>query len=105
LSGELDMTSRESLADILRAEIDRPAVAAICVDLNEVTFIDSTGLQVLIRAQIDATTAGRRLIVTGAQGAPLRVLRLSGLLEILTHSPIPPPSSPETSPSPDSQAS
>ena len=62
----------------LEAVIDRLTVIPdhIIVDVSELTFIDSTGLRMLLKA---STMVERRIWLRGASRQILRVLEISGL--------------------------
>ncbi|MFI7024531.1 STAS domain-containing protein [Micromonospora sp. NPDC049900] len=82
LAGELDM----STAGQLNAVIDRLADAGerrLLVDLTDLTFCDSTGISVFVRGDNRAAAEGGWLRVTGASGRVERVLKVTGLAEVL----------------------
>jgi len=82
LTGELDMAG----GPVLEAQLERFAndgVAATLLDLRELTFMDSTGLGVLVRATKRAKQLGHPLAVVGVGGAPRRVLELTATEGIL----------------------
>ena len=58
-----------------RAENDQPGV--LVLDLREVTFFDSTGLQLVLDADVRAREEGRTFIVLAGDGEPRRVLELA----------------------------
>ncbi|MER5966208.1 STAS domain-containing protein [Streptomyces sp. NPDC002057] len=78
LAGEIDHTSR----DVLSAALMPPHGAAsprIVADLEGVTFLDSSGINILIVAHRQAAGAQGWLRIAGAQDAVLRVLTLVGI--------------------------
>ncbi|MBX7266670.1 STAS domain-containing protein [Micromonospora sp. Llam7] len=82
LAGELDMSG----APQLDAAIDGLATAGerrLLVDLTDLTFCDSTGIAALVRGDSLAAGEGGWLRVTGATGRVERVLKLTGLAEVL----------------------
>src|SRR4051794_23098977 len=82
LRGELDISTAPRLEeDLRRAEADGPAV--IMVDLSGLDFMDSTGLRLLISADLRAREAGRRLVLVQGNEMVQRVLRLTRLDERL----------------------
>lgn len=83
IAGELDMSSAGRLRQDLLAAVDDPAVTVVKADLSGVTFIDSTGIGVLIATNNAATRAGRRFVVTRASAPVIRVLRIVGVTELL----------------------
>ena len=82
LSGELDISTAPRFEEALRrVEADGPAVALI--DLSRLDFMDSTGLRLLVGADIRAREAGRRLVLIRGNDMVQRVLRLTRLDERL----------------------
>lgn len=82
LAGELDAYHAPRLRDALDSLLATPSVTLI-VDLRNVTYIDSTGLGVLVavRKRADTQGGGIRLIVT-SEGAVQRTLTITGLLSV-----------------------
>lgn len=78
-SGELDMATGPELRDALDAVSDSDLIA----DLSGLTFIDSTGISILLGTLRKAEEAGRRLVVVCPPGAPRRVFELTGLQDVL----------------------
>ena len=82
LAGELDISTGPRLDDDLRRiETDQPQT--IVVDLQELQFMDSTGLRILITADMRARAAGRRLAIVQGNESVRRVLRVTRLDERL----------------------
>jgi anti-sigma B factor antagonist len=74
--GDVDMTTGDRLeSELLRAERDEPGT--LTLDLTDVDFFDSTGLQLLLDADVRANEAGRRLVVVPGDGEAARVLVLA----------------------------
>ena len=82
LTGELDISTAQRLEDDLRRlEAERPAL--IVLDLQQLTFMDSTGLRLLITADIRARQEERRLVIVQGNEMVQRVMRLTRLDERL----------------------
>ena len=80
--GELDMeTGPRAEEELRRAESDRPDV--LVLDLREVTFFDSTGLQIVLDADVRAREEGRTFVVLAGDGEPRRVLELAEVTDRL----------------------
>jgi anti-sigma B factor antagonist len=82
LAGELDLAG----VAVLRGELDRAADAGAeitIVDLQRLTFIDSTGLSALFYALERATAERRRLVFTRSSPEVERTVHLSGLDQVL----------------------
>jgi anti-sigma B factor antagonist len=80
VSGELDVASSQELERELARVSD---AALIVIDLSPVTFIDSTGLGIVISAHQRAMELGHRLAVVRGGGQVDRLLSLTGLDEQL----------------------
>jgi len=79
LVGEMDLSAREMIDDaLLRAQ---QGSADVIVDVSKVTYIDSTGINTLLRAHHRAPEG--QFHVVGATGAVRRVLDITGLAELL----------------------
>lgn len=77
--GELDMeTGPRAEEELRRAEETRPP--ELVLDLREVTFFDSTGLQLVLDADVRAREEGRTFIVAVGDGEPRRVLELAEVI-------------------------
>ena len=78
LSGELDLATAEGV----RAELDRVEggdARSIVLDLSGLTFMDSTGVRLLVQAHLRSTADSERLTLLRGQAAVQRVLQLSGV--------------------------
>ena len=74
--GQLDLSTAERLEEALRqAEARGPAT--LLLDYSSLDFIDSTGLQVLLDADVRASADGRRLVVRLGTGEAHRVVALA----------------------------
>jgi anti-anti-sigma factor len=80
-SGELDMATLEALRRPL-AELGPPDGRPVVIDLTGVSFMDSTGLRLLI-AECARAHEGSLRIDVGAASAVHRLLELTGTLEQL----------------------
>jgi anti-sigma B factor antagonist len=77
LAGELDLYNANSVRETLLAQAER-APERLVVDLSAVTFIDSTGIGVLIEAR--ARLANRQAFMLASPGLETRrALEISGL--------------------------
>jgi anti-sigma B factor antagonist len=76
-SGELDLAGVErARAAIAEAE---DGVGMIVLDLSQLTFLDSTGLEVVLRAARRADEAGRRLVVRKPSPYVKRLFELTAI--------------------------
>jgi anti-sigma B factor antagonist len=78
LSGELDMVSAPDLAQTLDEVLAQPHVR-VMLDLNGLSFVDSAGVSVLIKAKQAAAVNGRTLVLRRPTEQLERVFALVGL--------------------------
>jgi anti-anti-sigma factor len=78
LRGELDVDTADNVVAALR-DAERGGAAWIVVDMTDLGFIDSTGIQALLTAERSARENGHRLSFTRGGPQVERVLRLCGL--------------------------
>jgi anti-sigma B factor antagonist len=76
VSGELDLATAQQLSAAVAEHDD---AGLLVLDLNAVTFIDSTGVRVLIQADRACVRSGSRLVVVAGDGQVRRVLKLCQL--------------------------
>jgi anti-sigma B factor antagonist len=89
LSGELDISSAASVESRLM-ELEKREPQRLILDLTRVSFIDSTGLSMIINADGRARKRGSRLTIVSGEGVPRRILRTVGLedrLDVLSELP------------------
>jgi anti-sigma B factor antagonist len=76
--GELDIGGAPEAEDVLR-EAEGDGVSDLTLDLSGLTFMDSTGLRLVVAADRRAREAGRTLHVVRGPAAVQRVFELTGL--------------------------
>jgi len=80
LRGELDLEHAYTFDEELkRVEALNPD--CICIDLRELTFLDSSGLGRLVAARRRAMKAGHRLVLVRGPAAVQRVFQLTAVEE------------------------
>lgn len=87
VSGEIDLAVHEAFLESLESAIktaDVEQAGKVVVDLTDTSFLDSTGIRVLIQGQETAAAAGVGYTVTGASGLVHRVLTVTGVLDLLS---------------------
>jgi len=80
VEGEADLVAVERFGDALRAA--QEGAPDVIVDLNQVTFMDSTCLKALVRARRQ-TAEGGCLKAVGARPPVRRVFEMTGLADLL----------------------
>lgn len=84
LHGELDAYSAPALRQALWDLIEEEGDLNVVIDLSAVTFIDSSGLGVLVGAQRNARRRGGELVLSGPTSATFKVLEMTGLHKLFT---------------------
>ena len=79
LAGEIDSYTAPELADLLLKRLDIDAI-----DLRDVTFIDSSGLRVIVEAHQRRLEEERVLVLRSPSPAVQRLLEISGVAGHLT---------------------
>jgi anti-anti-sigma factor len=82
LSGELDLATA---ADVQREleRVEATDAQSIVLDLSELTFMDSTGVRLLVTAHARSRTDSNRLTLLRGGRAVQRILQLSGVDTLL----------------------
>jgi anti-anti-sigma factor len=82
LAGELDMASSELLEQALAAE-DLVGEAMLVLDLQQLQFIDSTGLRVILTTLERCRERGQEFAITPGSQQVQRLLSVTGVAEHL----------------------
>jgi len=80
--GEVDIATAAQLTAALDAAI-RDTCGAFVVDLTDVAFLDSTALNVLLRARSILGRADRALVIVCPPGPAKRVFEVAGIADLL----------------------
>lgn len=83
VTGELDVRQAQRLRELLLGTINDPAVRSVSVDCSKVSFIDSTGLGVLVLATKRAIDREVRLALRSPSARVQQLLELTGLDKVL----------------------
>jgi anti-anti-sigma factor len=82
LRGEIDYTNAAAVTEAVRQAVDRDRPEQVHVDLHEVTFLDSSGIGVLISAMKAAGGVGAPYRVLAPNPKVLSQLEITGLAEL-----------------------
>jgi anti-sigma B factor antagonist len=82
VAGELDMATAPQLQDQVTDLLDK-GHSRLVFDLANVSFCDSTGLSVFVRTKNSCDEAGGIVRLAAPQRGVLRILEVSGLVEVL----------------------
>jgi anti-anti-sigma factor len=78
LRGELDLSSAGEIEEVLQ-ELEGSSPPLLVIDLRDLTFMDSTGLRVMVSADARARDAARRFVIVQGPESVHRVFRITGL--------------------------
>jgi anti-sigma B factor antagonist len=81
--GEIDLCTAPDLRASIDAALGTRDVRAVVIDLADCTFMDSSGLNVLVAAADAARQRRQAVRITGAHGVVQRVIELTGLDTVL----------------------
>ena len=87
LSGELDHHRAREVMEELDRRIDESRPRELTLDLSGLTFTDSSGIAVLLRAQRRMVQAGGSLRVAGAPPQARKVFQAAGLERLIRFEP------------------
>src|SRR5699024_2500777 len=82
LSGELDIYTAPNLKEKLVPLVEQKD-AMVEIDMDEVNYMDSTGIGVFIHALKTAKQSGSKMKLTNLQEKTMRLFEITGLDEVL----------------------
>ena len=82
VNGELDDYTAPALRDRVRKELEGRAGVELTLDLSNMTFVDSTGLGVLVGIRRRVRETGGTLALSGLTPATTKVLEITGLSRV-----------------------
>ena len=80
--GEIDAATAPQLAESMDEAFAR-GTGAVALDFADITFVDSSGLRVIVALHRRAVDAGRSVVVVAASAAVRRIFEITGLTELL----------------------
>ena len=83
VAGEIDVASAPAFEDALAAAVRDRDQAGVCVDLTDVTFMDSSGLSALVRAVERHKRLGSSLAVATSDSRITTLFEVSRLDHVL----------------------
>jgi anti-anti-sigma factor len=83
-AGEIDMSTAHVVVTVFGDALVIHRHQTFEVDLADVRFLDCKGVDALVRCRAQAARIGRRFAVTNPQPVVIRVLDLTGQLDLLT---------------------
>jgi anti-sigma B factor antagonist len=82
--GEVDLATAPQLRDALADVVEVQGSLDVALDFSATSFLDSTGIAVVVAALKALREKGGRLHVSAASSPVRKVLEISGLLDILS---------------------
>ena len=83
LTGEIDHHRAKSYIQNIAAKIEAYTPEICILDFQEVTFVDSSGIAVVINALRAMTRIEGQLILSGIADQPMKVFRASGIDQLV----------------------
>ena len=83
LTGEIDHHCAKNYIRGIESKLEAYNPLVCILDFSEVTFMDSSGIAVVINAMRGMTRLNGQLIVTGLKTQPMKVLRASGIHKLV----------------------
>lgn len=83
VNGELDLVSANEFREVVDSALEETVAQNLIIDLSKVTFIDSSGLGVILGRFRKIQARDGRLILTGPKAGVKRMLELAGVLSYL----------------------
>jgi stage II sporulation protein AA (anti-sigma F factor antagonist) len=84
IEGELDLSSVNEFRQVVDEVLDKHISKYLLMNLADLTFIDSSGLGVILGRYKKVNLLGGKILVTNVKPQIVRIFELSGLHKILT---------------------
>jgi anti-anti-sigma factor len=78
LGGELDLTTAADVDREVR-RVEHTSAHVVAIDLHDLTFIDSTGIRVMLQAHRRSTVGGNRLAIVKGNESVQRLFDICGV--------------------------
>ena len=79
LTGEIDHHCSKAYIQIISSKIEAYMPDVCVLDFHDVTFVDSSGIAVVINALRNMSQIEGKLLLSGISPQPMRVFRASGI--------------------------
>lgn len=84
IKGEMDMVVAEKLRREIDKKIESKKFSNLVFNLEQVSFIDSSGLGVIIGRYKKISTGGGKMYIVGAQPSVRKILMFSGINKLVS---------------------
>ena len=79
LTGEIDHHCAKKYMEAINGKIEAYTPKICILDFSEVSFMDSSGIAVVINSMRNMTRMEGKLLVSGLRSQPMKVFRTSGI--------------------------
>ena len=79
LTGEIDHHSAKKYMEAINGKIEAYTPKVCILDFSDVSFMDSSGIAVVINSMRNMTRMEGKLLVSGLRSQPMKVFRTSGI--------------------------
>lgn len=83
IRGELDLLTAETFRNLVEKDLTRNKSLNLILDMEEVTFIDSSGLGVILGRYRRIREQGGKMAITAVKPHVFRILELAGIIRIV----------------------
>ncbi len=83
LTGEIDHHCAKKFIESITAKIEAYNPRVCVLDFQDVTFMDSSGIAVVINALRNMNKLGGHLLLSGLKEQPMKVFRTSGIDKLI----------------------
>ena len=83
LKGEIDHHCAKKYIQLITAKIEAYTPKVCILDFQEVTFMDSSGIAVVINTLRNVNRLEGKLVLTGLKNQPMKVFRASGIDKLI----------------------
>ncbi|SHI16953.1 anti-sigma F factor antagonist [Desulfosporosinus lacus] len=84
IDGELDMHTASDLRQAIDSEIEKRGIRTVILNLQDVQFVDSSGLGVILGRYKKLLPLGGKLKITNVPPHIYKIMELSGLPKIIS---------------------
>ena len=84
IEGELDMHTASALRQAIDSEIEKRGIRTVILNLQDVRFVDSSGLGVILGRYKKLLPLGGKLKITNVPPHIYKIMELSGLPRIIS---------------------
>lgn len=83
VKGELDLLTAENFRNLVERDLNREQAQHLILDMEEVTFVDSSGLGVILGRYRRIREQGGKMALVKVKPHVKRVLELAGIMRII----------------------